>query len=500
VTTRHHAQQPSPSEALKARFADFGTRAGAFWSAVRISLAPKPDETWIADAELRIVRANNRAAMLLMPIAAFLISLAFKPWISTEVRSTWWIAVAVISLSIDLASRRLDRMTGRDSKTVTFKARMSVGMSSLFFISWCSMAVVLRAQGQDENHMLLVLILACSMAGSIVVSSAHPATAVSAFVIHAVFLTVPAALCTSELSHILAALSAVFALLLAGQLVGLIGGMQRLLMLEHERAGQLQSLRAAKQESDRERARAIAAGKAKTQFLSNMNHELRTPMNAILGFSELIKSKALGDAIDKYAEYGEIIHGSGEQMLRLITDMLDLAKIEGGKLSLSESDVALDLIVSDAVSTHEHKAEARRIVLRTDIARDLPKIFADERGLRQMIGNLLSNAIKFTQSDGRVTAFARVEADGRLAFGVEDTGLGIAAEDQPHVFERFGKKRSDVTTSQEKGTGLGLAIVKGFAEAHDGCVSLDSEVGAGTRVTVYLPAERLIQGDLRASA
>jgi two-component system cell cycle sensor histidine kinase PleC len=295
-------------------------------------------------------------------------------------------------------------------------------------------------------------------------------------------------------------LSGVFALLLAGQLVGLIGGVQRLLMLEHERAEQVQDLRAAKQESDRERARAIAAGKAKSQFLSNMNHELRTPMNAILGFSELIKSKALGDAVEKYVEYGEIIHGSGEQMLRLITDMLDLAKIEGGKLSLREADVALDLVILDSVTVHEHIAETRRIALRSEIERNLPKVFADERGMRQMIGNLLSNAIKFTQTGGRVTAFARTLSDGRIAFGVEDTGLGIAAEDQPHVFERFGKKRSDVTTSQEKGTGLGLAIVKGFAEAHDGSVELESAVGAGTRVTVYLPAERLIRGEMRASA
>ncbi len=485
---------------MKARLARTRALIAGFWRTVRISIAPGEEETWIVEAELRLVRSSNRAALLLMPVAAFLISLAFKPWVSVTMRGAWWLTVAVISLATDFVGRRLDRLTSRDNKTVKFKARMYVGMSAFFFTAWCSMAVFLRAQGQDENHMLLILVLACSMAGSIVVSSAHPATAVSTFVIHAIFLTVPAVFYTSDLSHILGASSAVFAILLAGQLVGLIGGMQRLLMLEHERAEQVQNLRAARQESDRERARAITAGKAKTQFLSNMNHELRTPMNAILGFSELIKSKALGNAVDKYAEYGEIIHGSGEHMLRLITDMLDLAKIEGGKLSLNETDVALDLVISDTVAIHERKAEAKRIVLRTDIARELPKVFADERGLRQMIGNLLSNAIKFTHAGGRVTTFARVEDDGRLAFGVEDTGLGIAAEDQSLVFERFGKKRSDVTTSQEKGTGLGLAIVKGFAEAHDGSVSLDSEIGTGTCVTVYLPAERLIRGDLRARA
>jgi signal transduction histidine kinase len=222
-------------------------------------------------------------------------------------------------------------------------------------------------------------------------------------------------------------------------------------------------------------------------------------MNAILGFSELIKSKALGDATDKYAEYAEIIHDSGQNLLRLIDDMLDLAKIEGGKLSLRETDVSIDLLIADTVAANETAARKRRLSLTKKIAKNLPKVFADERGMRQIVGNLLSNAIKFTQPGGCVTIFAQIEDDGRLAFGVEDTGLGIAPDEQPHVFERFGKKRHDVTM-QEKGNGLGLAIVKGFAEAHDGSVLLESEIGAGTRVTVYLPAERLIQTDGRMRA
>ena len=249
-------------------------------------------------------------------------------------------------------------------------------------------------------------------------------------------------------------------------------------------------MRLAKQESDRERVRATVASRTKTQFLSNMNHELRTPMNAILGFSELIMQKAFGGAVDKYAEYAEIIHQSGRNLLRLIDDMLDLAKIEGGKLSLRESEFDVAQLLAETYEECEAKAAAAQLSLVKKVAPGLPRLHADERALRQILANLVSNALKFTPAGGCVTLFAQMEDDGRLAFGVDDTGIGIADEDQGQVFERFGRGRHDVT-SVDKGTGLGLAIVKGFTEAHDGEVRLDSALGAGTRVIVLMPVERL---------
>jgi cell cycle sensor histidine kinase DivJ len=222
-----------------------------------------------------------------------------------------------------------------------------------------------------------------------------------------------------------------------------------------------------------------------------MNHELRTPMNAILGFSEIIQAKSFGGDVEKYAEYATIIHDSGEHLLSLIDGMLDLAKIDAGKLSLREANVDLALLIADAIDRETETARQARIALTANVARGLPYVFADERGLRQIVANLLSNAMKFTQADGHVTIFARVEPDGCIAFGVADTGVGIAKEDKDHVFERFGRGRHDVT-EELKGTGLGLAVVKGFAEAHDGSVVLESEIGNGTRVTITLPKDRTI--------
>jgi signal transduction histidine kinase len=474
----------------------------AFRSAARTvsaSINPSPENAWLADGQLRLHRNGSRSSMLIMPVAGLLVSFAFRPWVGLEWRMGWWIGLTLVCLAIHRGNLALDRMTGRDAATVSRKSKYATALSVVFLMAWCSMSVFLWAPGEPTDQMLLVLILACSMAGTIVISASHPAIALAALIIHAVFLIGPPAFGDGALDTELSLLAAVFTLLLVGQLVVQTMGVNRLLTLEHERAGLVQGLRAAKRESDRERGRAISAGRAKSQFLSNMNHELRTPMNAILGFSEIIQAKSFGTDVDKYAEYATIIHDSGEHLLSLIDDMFDLAKIEAGKLSLCETDVDLALLIADMIGAELKAAHQARISLTGNIARGLPRVFADERGLRQIVANLLSNAIKFTQAEGKVTVFAQVEQDGRMAFGVHDTGAGIASEDKDHVFERFGHGRHDVTEDR-KGPGLGLAVVKGFAEAHDGCVVLDSEIGSFTRVTVYLPKDRVLTSEDRRLA
>jgi len=492
-------QQRSLPAAIKRSTASARYSAGRVWQAIWNALYPSPENAWLADAQLRLHRNGSRYSMVTMPVAAFLVSLAFRPWVSIEWRMGWWVGLTLICLGIHYGNGRLDRMTGRDAATVSRKSKYATALSVAFLTAWCSMSVFLWAPGIPMDHMLLVLILACSMAGTIVLSAAHPPIAVAGLVIHAIFLIGPPAFGDAALDVELSLLSVIFTLLLVGQLSVQTAGVNRLLTLEHERAGLVQGLRVAKRESDRERGRAVSAGRAKSQFLSHMNHELRTPMNAILGFSEIIQAKSFGSDVDKYAEYAGIIHDSGEHLLSLIDGMLDLAKIDGGKLSLRETDVDIAMLIADAIEANAEIARQARISLISDIARGLPRVLADERGLRQIVVNLLSNAIKFTQAEGRVTVFARVEPDGGFALGVDDTGIGIAREDKDHVFERFGRGRHDVT-EQLKGVGLGLAVVKGFAEAHDGKVLLESEIGDGTRVTVLLPKSRVLVSPARRLA
>jgi two-component system cell cycle sensor histidine kinase PleC len=239
--------------------------------------------------------------------------------------------------------------------------------------------------------------------------------------------------------------------------------------------------------AEQERAAAVTANLAKSQFLANMSHELRTPLNAILGFSEML---ALDRFADRRVEYARLIHGSGTHLLGLINDVLDLSKIEAGKIELHDGIVDIGALLSECATIFEPRAAGTGIALLRSIEAGLPDARGDERALKQIVLNLLSNALKFTRAGGEVEVFAYLSQAGELAFGVTDNGVGIAQDDQLRVFESFGQGRHDVTYS-EKGTGLGLPIVKGLAEAHGGRVSLESQLGEGTCITVRLPRERL---------
>jgi two-component system, cell cycle sensor histidine kinase PleC len=221
-----------------------------------------------------------------------------------------------------------------------------------------------------------------------------------------------------------------------------------------------------------------------------MSHELRTPLNAILGFSEVISSRMFQDAPERNTEYAQLINSSGRHLLALINDILDLAKIEAGRWKLDEAGQDLHNIAEDALQLVQWRAKDSGATLENAIDGEVPLVWGDERALKQILLNLLSNAVKFTPDHGRVTAFAYLEDDGGLVFGVRDTGVGIALEDQGRVFDSFGQGKHDVAIA-DKGTGLGLAIVKGLTEAHGGHITLQSEVGKGTTVSVHLPQARV---------
>jgi cell cycle sensor histidine kinase DivJ len=203
----------------------------------------------------------------------------------------------------------------------------------------------------------------------------------------------------------------------------------------------------------------------------------------------MIHTGAAGNNVGKHVEYAQIIHQSGHHLLTLINDILDLAKIEAGGFQLRETLVDLPDLIEECVKLLGAKAQEGHLELCVDLPAGMAPLRADERALKQVLLNLLSNALKFTPPYGRVIAFARIEPGGDAAFGVSDTGLGIAEEDRVRVFQNFGQGRHDVVLV-DKGTGLGLPIVKGLIEAHGGRVTLSSRVGDGTCVTATLPAAR----------
>jgi GAF domain-containing protein len=229
-----------------------------------------------------------------------------------------------------------------------------------------------------------------------------------------------------------------------------------------------------------------AANRHKSEFLANMSHELRTPLNAIIGFSEVLGERMFGELNEKQAEYTEDILSSGRHLLSLINEILDLSKVEAGRMDLEQTNFDLPLAIENARTFVRERATKHGINLDVTIDKRLGDYVGDERKIKQILLNLLSNAVKFTPEGGRIGINAR-QADGSVEISVSDTGIGIAPEDQPKIFEEFRQVGTDYAHKTE-GTGLGLTLAKKFVELHGGKIWVTSEVGKGSTFTFTLPA------------
>jgi GAF domain-containing protein len=229
------------------------------------------------------------------------------------------------------------------------------------------------------------------------------------------------------------------------------------------------------------------ASQHKSEFLANMSHELRTPLNAIIGFSEVLTDRMFGELNEKQEEYLKDIYASGTHLLSLINDILDLSKIEAGRMELELTDFHLPTALDNALTLVRERAGRRNITLQMSVDERLGEVQADERKIRQVVLNLLSNAIKFTPEGGRIEVGA-VPKDGFVEVSVRDTGVGIAPEDQEKVFEEF----QQVGTADKKaeGTGLGLTLCRKFIELHGGRIHVKSQVGVGSTFTFMIPVRR----------
>jgi signal transduction histidine kinase len=215
-----------------------------------------------------------------------------------------------------------------------------------------------------------------------------------------------------------------------------------------------------------------------------MSHELRTPLNAIIGFSEVLKERMFGELNDKQAEYVEDIHASGRHLHSLINDVLDLSKVEAGRMELETTRFDLPLTIENALTLIRERAGRQRITLKLDLDARLAEFAGDERKVRQILLNLLSNAVKFTPEGGRIGVHA-TPVDGGVEIAVSDTGIGIALADQEAIFEEFRQVGSDRSRKHE-GTGLGLTLAKKFVELHGGRLRVTSELGKGSTFTFTL--------------
>lgn len=232
------------------------------------------------------------------------------------------------------------------------------------------------------------------------------------------------------------------------------------------------------------------ANRAKSEFLANMSHELRTPLNAIIGFSEILRSESFGKlGHENYKEYSDDINSAGGHLLKVINDILDVAKIEAGQLQLYERKVSMQEIVSSCYRMLSVRADDADVTLETDIPANFVHMYADETRVKQIIVNLVSNAIKFTKPGGKVTIKAFLNEDNGVCVRIVDTGIGIAEKDLKRVLSRFGQVQTSYARTNE-GTGLGLTLVQLIVELHKGTFELQSMPDVGTTCTVTFPAER----------
>ncbi len=458
---------------------------------VRGTTADRPTDR-LAREQLRLALANLAPNAFVMPLFSAVICALFARWISLTDLLAWWSLVTLGGVPLGIVGAKFLSASPEAGDTRIW-IRSATSSHLLFALCWSSMALFLWTPGSDLNHLLLQLILACTLAGNMALSGACRPLTINGYAVHGLaFVLVPwrEAGPTDALLSLLALL---FVCYMAYMSLQIYDTARRMLTLANEKSQLLDEknkliaeLSHSKLESERARFESDRANRAKSQFLANMSHELRTPLNAVIGFAEMLKAHM---AVGKTDEYAEIIRRAGSQLLDMINDILDLSKIESGQLSLSESVFSLPALIADCVASMRMTADAGRLRLVLDASEDLPDLLADERSLRQMLFNLVSNAVKFTRPGGTISIGARLSLAGEICLYVRDTGVGIAEEDLTRVFESFGQGRHDVV-NEDHGTGLGLPIVRGLAEAHGGRVIMESEVNKGTCVTVCFPAAR----------
>jgi two-component system cell cycle sensor histidine kinase PleC len=445
------------------------------------------DDRKLTNEQLRLAFNNLRPNVWVMPVFAAIICSMFARWIPLPTLLSWWLAVTLSVLPLAYVGAKFLAASNAELAERDWRIP-AVAALAFSAICWSAQGYFLWLPGDPANHMFILLILGCTLAGNAALNGVSKPMMITGFAIYGLTLILTPLQTNNPLYRGLSILAIFYIGYLAHLSRTFYTTARDMLLLRDDKNELIEALAKSKSESDEARRKAEAANRTKSEFLANMSHELRTPLNAIIGFSEMIHSGAFAE---KNLEYSGLINDSGHHLLALINDILDLAKIEAGRLVLKESDLDLRLLIADCVSLLNAKAQAGGVNLSAQFAPDLPHVLGDDRALRQVIINLLSNAVKFTPPGGRVTVDADLQSDGTIAIAVTDTGTGIADEDLQRVFENFGQGRHDVV-SDDRGTGLGLPIVKGLVAAHGGSIALHSRQGEGTCVTVVLPATRVL--------
>ncbi len=434
----------------------------------------------IARQQWKVLLRNLPAVLIGNGVASLLIGATIW-WLGASLPATVWTAgslgIQVLRYAIWMRDRRA-AVAGHNP----IPARRRIVVGNILAGAWWGIGLPLVI---SFGHHDLVTLLGVFISGLVAGSMAATATVPAAFMAFTLPLTLPVA-------GYMAAHATVTGVALGGAILVFTVLMVSVAFNMARQTRELLEMRAARTSLIRDladaRDRAEASDLAKSRFLATMSHELRTPLNIILGFAQSIEQRLLGPLGDeRYAEYAGTIRQSGEHLLTLINDVLDLSRVGAGQYRIEPEKIQVGDIVDEIRRSVSDDASRQKVTVFTTVAPEVPDIWADRRALRQILMNLLSNAIKFTPMGGHVQVSATYDpAEPALRLVVSDSGVGIPADQQDKVLKPFVQADND-SRRRYQGTGLGLALSKELTELQHGRLMLESEEGEGTRVTLALP-------------
>lgn len=440
---------------------------------------------------LRLFAQNRMAGSAGALLLALCLGAAACLWVPVIKVSLWLSALIIATGAMVVACRRFLQQPPADVR-IRFWRKLFAALEGVVGASWAILVLVFLTTDAPGAKVFVTSALLIAGALTVMLSASIPVAV--AFGVMPMTLGIGVFFwgrsdIDSMTMAVMAASAQIFFIFLAHRLYT---ASVETIEFQAEKDALIAELETATANSDEARRKAEEANLAKSRFLATMSHELRTPLNAILGFSEVMKNEVFGEhAKPAYKEYSSDIHGSGQHLLNLINEILDLSRIEAGRYELNEEAVSLAAIADDCRHMLNMRAKAKGQTIREAVEPNLPKVWADERAIRQVVLNILANAIKFTPQGGEIAVKVGWTAGGGQYVSIIDTGPGIPENEIPIVLQTFGRGSLAIKTA-EQGSGLGLPIVKGLVDLHGGGFALKSKPRQGTEVTFTLPAERVM--------
>lgn len=446
------------------------------------------------DHELVVQFAKNRlSTAFLVPLLAIATAGVGSIWFPIVPLIAWLAGVLTMNAVIIASCSHFSRKSLDGTAINRWRKRFSA-IEAMHGLAW-SLIYALPIVSSDPitGQMFLFVLTLLVIAVSAMLSSSQPAAVWSCTLPVALGLVMRFALKLEPVPLTMAMMTIAaegFFLVLSHRLyTATLDG----LSMRAEQGRLIRELEQAKIASDEARRHAEASNLAKSRFLATMSHELRTPLNAILGFSEVMQAEILGPfGNPTYKEYAGDIHASGQHLLNLINEILDLSRVEAGRFELNEESISLVTTVDDCLRLVALRASSKGITLKQTFEEFMPNLWADERAIRQITLNIMSNAIKFTPGNGTIFIKAGWTAGGGQYLSIRDTGPGILDDEIPVVLSSFGQGTNALKIA-EQGAGLGLPIVRGLVDLHGGIFTFKSKLKVGTEVTVTFPANRVMQ-------